>query len=138
MVFPSIPMSGGGSMCLSNNTGKTLRDEFAMAALQIYGIVHNTDMSHHKPEYVAAFAYMYADAMIKERDKPISTPQNDGAQGTLLPSELLSSGGTIAHPPENKTGRDGVPINMFDRQAALQGQAYMRAHHRCISISQTT
>jgi len=53
---------------------KTLRDEFAMAALtgilaypgcDYYGSAHNNGT----PESVAREAYVYADPMLKEREK---------------------------------------------------------------------
>ena len=53
---------------------KTLRDEFAMAALRGcqdlgYRVVEKTGEAHHAYDYnIAAMAYCFADAMLKARD----------------------------------------------------------------------
>jgi hypothetical protein len=48
-------------------TGMTLRDWFAGMALQ--GMVANSSIDAIKPQEYASDAYLYADAMIMERNK---------------------------------------------------------------------
>lgn len=57
---------------LPEESGMTLRDYFAAAALQ--GLLANNDEPElpedvHMHDYVAANAYEYADSMLKEREK---------------------------------------------------------------------
>lgn len=56
------PPSGGSSM--SKPPTKTLRDEFAMAALT--GLLADSSRDHQPQVYVSA-AYEYADAMLEAR-----------------------------------------------------------------------
>lgn len=60
------PLFTGSAKCEDKikNT-KTLRDEFAMAAMQ--GLFVNSDLAYCAP-HIAKLAYYYADAMLKERD----------------------------------------------------------------------
>jgi hypothetical protein len=53
---------------MQNTEDKTLRDEFAMAALNIVPkqMFSDYELSYHE---VAGFAYQLADAMMKERLK---------------------------------------------------------------------
>jgi len=52
---------------MNDETHKTLRDEFAMAALT--GMICHPELNNHKSHEIADIAYDHADAMMIEREK---------------------------------------------------------------------
>lgn len=67
---PAFPWGGDLNDCPTINLGMTLRDYLAAKVMQ--GILSNSSIhsiSGFNPEREAIDAYMFADAMIKERDK---------------------------------------------------------------------
>lgn len=50
---------------------KTLRDEFAMAALSTLRNEGNLDITPNQADRVAVFSYAIADAMLNERNKRV-------------------------------------------------------------------
>lgn len=99
-AFPTTPVSHGyspgeGGEGTGAQTGMTLRDYFAAAAMQGMLAYSNVNPSYGNwvencsPDRVAVQAYVYADAMLAARDRqpdqpverPIEQPEFEQAEG---------------------------------------------------------